>query len=62
MARLTVWICLKLCLRMRAYAKTDCGHCVYGASPVLTKEPRRRPISRQPPQLKGVKGILRVPS
>jgi hypothetical protein len=22
----------------RAYAKTDCGHCVYGSSPVLTKE------------------------
>jgi hypothetical protein len=22
----------------RAYAKTDCGHCVYGTSPVLTKE------------------------
>lgn len=24
----------------RAYAKTDCGHCVYGTSPVLTKEAR----------------------
>jgi hypothetical protein len=24
----------------RAYAKTDCGHCVYGTSPALTKEAR----------------------